>query len=205
MKQNIMRLLTTGITIMISICSGCKDWEYDVERNGIHFEKITRSESGTLIGYMTEDHEIDGFPCERGWIHFKESFKLQSFQLSREFRYKNSLLPAHTWIHMPYRGETGYILSLPFDYHIPGHLCSGSGGYKGIQTGFYDSGRLRSFYTPFDITVDGVPCEASILANINLHENGRLKGCKLAEDYSIGGVTLKKGSKIELDESGKIK
>jgi len=203
--KNITQFFLTGIILVSMIFTGCKNWEYNVEKNGIYFKKISQSESGTVIGYMTEDHEIEGYPCEKGWIHFKDNFSLQSFQISREFTFNNTLLPAHTWIHMPYKGQSGYILSLPFDYKIQGYLCSGSGGYKGTQTGFYDSGRLRSFYTPYDITVDGVPCNASIFDNINLHENGRLKSCNLAEDYPADGVTFKKGSKIELDESGKIK
>jgi hypothetical protein len=205
MKKNIMRLFTAVIILLITICSGCKSWEYDVEKNGIHFKKISQSESGTIIGFMTEDHVIQSFPCEKGWIHFKDNFSLQSFQLNREFTYKNTMLPSHTWIHMPYKGQTGYILSLPFDFQIQGHLCSGNGGYKGTQTGFYDSGRLGSFYSPEDTAIDGVPCNATIFDNINLHENGRLKSCKLSEDYSVDTVTLKKGSRIELDESGKLK
>jgi hypothetical protein len=203
MKRNIMRLLAAGI-ILIN-CSGCKNWEYDVEKNGIHFERISQAESGTIIGFMRENHEIGGFPCEKGWIHFKEDFNLQSFQLSEEFTYKNTRLPAHTWIHMPYKGETGYIISLPFDYKIERYLCSGNGGYKGTQTGFYDSGRLRSFYPPKDTAINGVQCKATIFDNINLHENGRLKSCILAQDYPANGVTIKKGTRIELGESGKIK
>jgi hypothetical protein len=204
-KYNAINFIS-GIIILVSLCfPGCKNWEHGVEKNGIHFKKISQSESGTIIGFMTEDHEIQGFPCKSGWIHFKEDFILQSFQLSREFTFNNTLLPAHTWIHLPYKGLTGYILSLPFDYQIQGHLCGGSGGYKGTQTGFYDSGRLRSFYSPEEITVNGVPCETSILNNVNLHENGNIGSCKLSKDYKVDGVTYKKGSIIELYESGKIK
>jgi hypothetical protein len=191
MKRNIMRLFT-AIILLITLCSGCKNWEYDVNKNGIHFDKISQSESDTIIGFMPEDHVIQGFPCEKGWIHFKEDFSLQSFKLNREFSYNNTLLPAHTWIHLPYKGQTGYILSLPFDYKIQGYLCNGSGGYKGIQTGFYSSGRLKSFYPPDDITINGVPCEASLLTSVNLHENGNIRSCKLTESYMVSGINIKK-------------
>jgi len=204
MKMNIMRIFT-AIIFLITLCSGCKNWEYDIEKNGIHFDKISQSESGTIIGFMSEDHYIQGFPCEKGWIHFKKDFSLQSFQINREFSFNNIVLPAHTWINMPYKNQTGYIVSLPFDYQIQGNLCGGSGGYKGIQTGFYSSGRLKSFYPPEDITVNGVPCEASILKSVNLYENGNIRDCKISEDYKIDGKTYKKGHLIELDESGKPK
>jgi hypothetical protein len=205
MYINIIRIFSAVTILLITIFSGCKTWEYDVEKNGIHFKKIRQFESGAVIGVMTEDYNIQGFPCEKGWIHFKEDFSLQSFQLNREFSYNNTLLPAHTWIHLPYKQQTGYILSLPFDYQILGHLCGGNGGYKGIQTGFYGDGRLRSFYPPEDITENGVPCEASLLTSVNLHENGNIRSCKLAESYLVDGIKYKKGSVIELDESGKPK
>jgi hypothetical protein len=86
-----------------------------------------------------------------------------------------------------------------------GHLYGESGGYKGIQTGFYSSGRLRSFYPPEDITVNGVPCEASILNSVNLHENGNISNCKLSEDYRVNRRTIQKGNIIEFDDSGNPK
>ncbi len=194
-------------TAIIIICSivfaaciaGCKDWEYDVEKNGIHFKKIHRSKGGTRVGYMTENYVIQGFPCAKGWIHFDENWNLRSFQLSEDFTFKNLQFPAHTWFHFPYHAhQTGFICSFPYDYRVQGHLCGGSGGFKGTQTGFYESGRLRSFFAPEDVIVDGVPCESSIFVNINLHENGRLKSCKLAEDYRMEDRILLKGSVIRL-------
>jgi hypothetical protein len=53
----------------------CKDWEYNIEKNGIHFKKIYQSKGGTNVGYMTAKHSIQGFPCEKGWIHFKKDWK----------------------------------------------------------------------------------------------------------------------------------
>ena len=205
MKSGIINFCALSLIIAISSClSGCKNWEYDVVKNGIHFKKINQSESGTIIGYMLENHEIQSFPCEKGWIHFKQNWQLKSFQLSKDFTYNNTLLPAHTWIQLPHHEtQAGYICSLPFDYEIQGYLCGGSGGYKGTHTGFYKSGRLRSFYPPEDVTVDGVPCEATVFVYVGLYENGHIKSCKLAENYEINGEIYTKGNKIEFDENGK--
>ena len=207
MKSNIIKLFIAGLaTLLITIFSGCKNWEYDTEKNGIHFSKISQPESGTIIGYMTENQDIHGFPCEKGWIHFKQNWQLQSFQLSKEFTINNTLLPAHTWIHLPYHeGQTGYVCSLPHDYKIQGYLCGGSGGYKGTHTGFYNSGKLRNFFPPKDVTVDGVPCEASPFMFVGLYENGHIKSCKLSEEFHIDGKTIKKGEIIEFNENEQVR
>ena len=195
-----------SLLLLISICFyRCKDWEYDVEKNGIHFKKIYQSKGGTNVGYMTENHNIQGFPCEKGWIHFKKNWKLLSFQLSKDFIFNNESLPAHTWIHFPYHGaKTGYVCSFPYNYKVQGYLCGGSGGFKGTHTGFYDSGKLRSFFPPEDLIVDDIPCKASLFVNVKLYENSRIKSCKLAEDYLLDGIVYKKGKMIQFDKSGKI-
>lgn len=177
---------------------GCKNWEYNVVKNGVHFDKIHQSKSGTHVGYMTEDRNILGFPCAKGWIHFKKDWRLQSFQLSRDFSFRSTLLPAHTWIHFPYQeNRSGYVCSFPHDYVVQGYRCGGSGGYKGTHTGFYENGRLRSFFPPDDVIVDGIPCEASLLANVNLYENGNIKSCKLSVDLHKDGKYYKRGQTIE--------
>jgi hypothetical protein len=207
MSKKIKLLLILAIPILACLCFyACKDWEYNVVKNGIHFKKIYQSKGGTNTGYMTDNHTIQGFPCEKGWIHFKKNWQLLSFQLSDDFIYKETLLPAQTWLHFPYHDrQSGYICSFPYDYEIQEYLCGGSGGYKGTHTGFYDSGKLRSFFPSEDVIIDGVPCEASLFANVNLYENGNIKSCKLAEDYQVNGKIYKKGKTIEFNKTGKVK
>ncbi len=207
MKKGNKKILLLILFLMINLSFiGCKKWEYDVEENGIHFRKIYQSKGGTNTGFMTDNHTIQGFPCEKGWIHFKKNWQLLSFQLSDDFIYKKTLLPAQTWLHFPYHdSQSGYICSFPHDYEVQGYVCGGSGGYKGTHTGFYKSGKLRSFFPPEDVIVDGVPCEASLFVNVNLYENGNIKSCKLAEDYQIDGVLYKRGKTIVFDKDGKLK
>jgi hypothetical protein len=204
-KTSLFLSLIIFAMIIFGFC-GCKDWEYDVSKGDIHFKKIHQSKNGTNTGFMMENHDINGFPCEKGWIHFRGDWELLSFQLSEDFMYKGTLLPAHTWFHFPYHAnQTGYVLSFPGDYEVQGHLCGGSGGYKGTHTGFYESGKLRSFFPPEDIVIDGVPCEASLFANVNLYEDGRIKRCKLADDYEVSGESYRRGAMIEFDEEGHVK
>ena len=200
-----MLLLILFLMINLSFI-GCKNWVYDVEENGIHFKKIYQSKGGTNTGFMTDIHTIQGFPCEKGWIHFKKDWRLLSCQLCEDFIYNGTLVPVHTWVHFPYdANRSGYVFSFPNDYEVQGYVCGGSGGYKGTHTGFYKSGKLRSFFPPEDVIVGGVPCEASLLTNVNLYENGNIKSCKLAEDYQIDGFLYKRGKTIAFDKDGKVK
>lgn len=198
-------LLVLSIILCIGLNS-CKNWEHDVVKEGIHFKKIRKSETGNILGYMTDNHNIQGFPCEKGWIHFKENGQVRLLQLSEDFMYRGTLLPAHSWYLLPYHeGLTGYTIAFPYDYKVQGHICRGSGGSKGTHTGFYDSGKLRSFYPHEDVTVDGVPCAASIYVNVKLYEDGRIRSCKLAEDFEVNGKLFKKGVSVGFDENGKLK
>jgi len=192
--------------ILLCLHPACsRTWEHDVIIKGIRFTKITR-DSGNIIGFMAENSIVQGFPCEKGWIHFRKDFSLLAFSLSEEYGYRGAVLPAHTWILMPHNeSRKGYICSFPFDYTVQGHVCRGSGGYKGIQTGFYESGRLRSFYPPQNIVIDGVPCKKTLLFNVELHENGKLRRCRLSGNYIVNNKVYKKGSTVAFDENGAVR
>ncbi|MGD9161211.1 MAG: hypothetical protein PVG39_22535 [Desulfobacteraceae bacterium] len=93
---------------------------------------------------MKENKIIEGFPCEKGWIHFRQDWRLKSFQLSEDYPYKGTLLPANACILFPHHDtRNGYTISFPYDYAVQGYLCGGSGGYKGTHTGFYNDGRVK--------------------------------------------------------------
>lgn len=204
MKYRLL-LLSTICFLLV----GCKDWEYKVEKNGIYFDKISKTPGevygGTYIGYMTETQIVQGFPCEKGWIHFDDNWKLRSFQLSEEYIFHGILFPKETWFHFPYdKTKPGWIVSFPYNYEVEGYLCSGSGGYKGTHTGFYDGGSLRSFFPAIDVLIDGVPCDATIFAGVMLHENGKIKSCKLSDNYQFNGIEYKKGTILEFNIDGKV-
>lgn len=206
MKNSGRMVMLLIMVVLISLWFlGCKDWDYDVEHNGIHFKKIYQSDGGTRVGYMSEDNVIQGFPCARGWIHFRRDWRVLSCQLSTDFDFNGCRLPAETWIHFSSNEDrTGYVCSFPNDFEVQGYLCGGSGGYKGTHTGFYESGRLRSFFAPEDVEVCGVPCEASLLQNVNLYEDGAIKSCKLAREFTQNGKTFRRGKTIEFAPDGTV-
>jgi hypothetical protein len=61
-----------------------------------------------------------------------------------------------------------------------------------------------------DSLVDGVPCEHASLwtdafggnSSTEFHENGKLKSCRVARDFPIGGRSFRLGDRIQLDENG---
>jgi hypothetical protein len=199
-------LFTLSISIVVSLyIYGCKKWEYDVVKHGIHFEKIYQSKKGTNTGYMTENHNIQGFPCKKGWIHFRKNWQLLSCQINTDFMYKSTILPAQTWFHFRYHeNQSGYVCSFPKNYQVQGYLCGGSGGYKGTHTGFYENGKLRSFFPPENVTVDKISCESSLLVNVKLYENGNIKSCMLAKDVYLSEKTYKKGRTLVFDPDGNV-
>ena len=72
------------------------------------------------------------------------------------------------------------------------------------MTGFYESGKLQSFFSPKNIEVQGVLCKGGGLNPIFLHESGQLKTCTVAKSKMIQGRTVEKGQKVVFDIQGKI-
>jgi len=72
-----------------------------------------------------------------------------------------------------------------------------------IDTSFHPNGRVKEFFPPKDLVIDGIPCEASVFHPVVLHPDGRLRRCNLAENCSLGGRKFEKGSILELDELGR--
>ncbi|MBN2278944.1 MAG: hypothetical protein JXQ65_00025 [Candidatus Marinimicrobia bacterium] len=194
------------LMLFLVILTECKNWEKQVEKNGIYFDKIHQSKGGTRVGYMNKNQTIDGLPCEKGWIHFRKNWDLLSIQLSSDFEYKGLLLPKNSWLHLSYdTNSTDYVVSFPYDIEVQGFWVDGTGSYKGTHTGFYGSGKIRSFYPAKELVIQGIPCKRSLLENILVYENGRLQRCKLSKDFKIDGKRYPKGTTVYFDEEGRIK
>jgi hypothetical protein len=83
---------------------------------------------------------------------------------------------------------------------IDGHPCRGR--WK-VDTAFHPNGRVRAFFPPDTIEIDGVACAASVFHPVYLHPDGRLRQCKLARDVTIDGQTIERGETLRLDEAGR--
>ena len=68
-------------------------------------------------------------------------------------------------------------------------------GYDYVQVARMDAENLE---------VDGVPCKATGSQSVSLHENGRLRKCRLSEAATIQGRAFQEGEDITLDEEGQL-
>jgi hypothetical protein len=113
-------------------------------------------------------------------------------------------IPSDTWV---IQSEFGVVMvcAFPRDTVVQGHLCSGSGGPKGVQAAFYPDGALKQYFLRHDTRIDGVQCKAgSYDESIELHENGRLKACVLSEDLVRDGHTYQRGMRLHFNADGHI-
>lgn len=190
-------------SICLTLLSSCTHWERNVTVNGIHFNKISRSESGTIIGHTSRDEKIGTIVCKQGWVHFDDDMNLKFCAVKEPIQYKGNTIPADTWIRMD-QDQNIYLCAFPQNTMIQNHLCKGTGGPKGYQTSFFNSGKLKSFFASEIVEIDGIPCKASGTAIISLHENGGLKECTLAKDSIINSTQFNANTKIKLDKSGTL-
>ena len=182
------------------LLSACMAWEHEVERGGYRFHTYRLSDSGVHIGKLSTPATISGFTCQHSeWIHLKPDWTLEACFLAEPYDMEHFTIPAGSWV----RPSPDRIMAA-FETNTPcqGYVCSGSGGTKGIQTTFYHSGKLRAFFPPHDVDIGGVTCKASLLVNVQLHEDGGLRGCRSARKGVYRDRSYKKGAQIKLDADG---
>lgn len=191
---------SVALSVACLLLAGCFAWEQDVERGGYQFERY-RVDSNVHIGILAEPAEVDGFVCEAGgWAHFNPDWSLRACFLAEPYRMDYFTLPAGAWVQP--RADR-IVVSFETDTLCQGYICQGSGGVKGIHSTFYPNGRLRSFFPPEAVSVDGVLCRASLYANVQLYESGALKQCTPVTAGEIMGVSYGAGRSLRLDESGR--
>jgi hypothetical protein len=150
---------------------------------------------------LPEPQQVEEVPCATGYAWFHEDGNLGSCALSRDAKIVGVELPAGTTVFFKENGDFDYCwLSRPTV--IQGFECKGHG--HSTMTGFYASGKLRYFWPPEDLEVDGVPCKATGFASVVLHENGRLRGCRLSRSTTIQGREFSDGDDVALDKDGKL-
>jgi len=208
------RVSLTFIFVLIGIffLTGCvHDWNKDVIVNGIYFDKIRQSSSGTIIGDLASNTDIEGYPCKEGWVYFYEDYKLQNFTNYKEIEIDGVTIPEDTWVELTQDGTLD-LCAFPENIIVQDHLVYGSGGSKGAHTTFYtdseNKGKLKSFFSPEDAVIGGIPCNGGPFGKlfdiIKLHPDGSLKYCTLSKDTTINGERYNKGDIITLDENRRI-
>lgn len=207
LKLSFASAAVAGLLFTTGCSSSYTGWKSDVVINDMKFSRIRFSVSDgdttTVIGYLKEDADINGYPCRAGWVHFDGGWQPRHFCLSRDHTVRNVDLPAGTWVNF---APDDNIFSVVFtdDTIFRGCHCMGRGGMNGVQTTFYSSGALRQFFPASDAVIDNVNCMGGVLHPVTLHENGKLLSCTLNEEITLEGKTIRKGTGIRIDTSGII-
>ncbi len=189
-------LLTTGLAAA---------WQRNVTLHGVVFTKVRTGANGLHVGHIDTETVVGGRACRAGWLHLHPDGTPAAFTAAQEIVLPRITIPAGTWVRQNDAGVIT-ICAFPTDFLVQGHLCRGTGGAKGVQSSFYPDGALRQFYLARPATIDGVPCDTGLIHGaVELHENGRLKSCRLAQALVRDGRKLRKGARISFTPDGQLR
>lgn len=154
-----------------------------------------------------EQSVASALPC------FKESYddegRIEWCTLARDAQVSGHAFPEGTRLGFDSEGRLDCCF-LARDTALQGHQCRGKG--HNYQTCFHPNGTLRFFSLVEPEHIQGVLCDKSTFwkwvfsgnAGVELHDNGSLKGCLVAEDVQIQGKPFKKGGRVAFDPAGKV-
>ncbi len=204
MKTTVTILAILAAVLVLS--SGCHSWTTHQTVNGIAYSRVrhetVRGEVIT-IGELEHDVEIDG-ETYTGWLHRRENGSISGGMIATGTVINGVTVPPKTWVSFDDQNRLS-ACHFPESQVIQGHKVRGTGGgVKGATVKFHPSGKLRLFFAPTDVTIQGIPCRGSLLKYIVLHENGNLKQCTLSTDTTVDGRQIAKGTTIELDPAGNL-
>lgn len=159
---------------------------------------ILRHEDGARMrAELLETTELGGYPC-RSWVWWYADGSLDNLELAADHVVQGHAFPAGTRVFFDEEGRLAHAW-LARTTEVDGHPCRGR--WK-IDTAFHPNGRVRAFFPPEDLELDGVWCEASVFHPVYLHADGRLAQCRLARVAYVHGRRFERGTTLRLDEHG---
>ena len=198
-----------GLCGLLGLIPGCFDWQRNITVDGVRYTKYRTEEDARgldrahSIGFLESEVELHGVRFT-GWLHRYDNGVVAGGTNSTAIRVGDVELPRGSWVRHD-RGGKLTTCALPTNMTIQGHTCIGTGlGAAGAVVNFYESGRLRAFFSPGDVSIDSVPCAGGLFDSIGLHENGRLAHCTLSDDLSRKGQTIPAGTVVRFDENGEL-
>lgn len=158
-------------------------------------EELTQEQGDATLPCVKESHD--------------ESGRIKSCTLDRDAVISGHAFPAGSRLGFDSEGRLDCCF-LARETTLQGHRCRGKG--HNYQTCFHPKGTLRFFNLVEPEYIQGVLCEKSTFwrwvfsgnAGVELHENGSLSSCLLAEDVQLEDKLFKKGRRVAFDQAGKV-
>ena len=164
---------------------------------------------------LRDNTVIDGITCAptgRAYAEFHPSGRLAECPLASDTVLFDQEFPARTWVGFTDDGKlrTAWLVR---DTELSGVVCKGV-GYKGYSVRFYPSGALELCFLAADTTIDGIPClHGSFWTELRgggksvvmLRDNGRLRQCQAAADFTRDGREVRRWQVVTLDEAGRVR
>jgi hypothetical protein len=161
---------------------------------------VVKNAVGEII---TGPIEVQGLSCQVP-AQYHPNGQLKSCILALDDTLDGQPFPEGTRLAFRENGDL-WRCYLSKDAEIHGYLCKGK--EDGFRTLFYSVNKPKRIWLVNDEIIDNVPCakyEYLSRNDVTFHENGRLKSCKLSEDFIAEEKTFKKGDKIEFNEDGDL-
>ncbi len=136
-----------------------------------------------------------------GWCHFYESGKVKSYDIARDTKIYNVLMPAHTRVFRNEKGEVTH-LYLWEDLMINGYPCDG--GKTKASTSFYPNGNLKTIFLYKPCVINGIECDPGGLSPVRFYEDGTPKSLVVGNNTVYNGIVYKKYTELKFNKDGKV-
>ena len=179
--------------LIIALCENCRD---------------TGSGSKKTDETFVQPTDVQGVSCS--YVVYYDDGKMKSCVLAREDTLSGQSLPLGTIVFFSRDGVMESCF-LQRDTEIQGHLCKGRS--DNWSTAFHPNGELKLAWLAKDEIIQDVPCASVSFwkdafgsgAGTYFFADGKLRGCKLAQDATVGGLSFRKGDHVAFEENGKVK
>lgn len=142
--------------------------------------------------YFKNEIIINDFPS-LGKVIFYESGIAKSIHLSKDFALSIGTIPRGAKI---FFNSAGQLESITSNKTIVFYNTKFVATTKKEMLFYNDFETLKSAYLLEDAIIQGVPCKASSSVPVKFYSDGKIKSCKLYEDYYFSNKLYKANSEI---------
>ncbi len=150
--------------------------------------------------FLDEPVVVDGIELYQ-WCHFHENGKVSSYDLAKDTKIYNVLVPTNSRV---FRNEKGQVTHLYLweDLNINGYPCDG--GKAKSSTSFYPNGKLKTIFLYEPCIINGIECDPGGLSPVRFYEDGPLKSLVTGKTIFYRGKKYKKYTEMKFDKNGDV-